>query len=75
MRSWNGAAACANSRADWRKGFYGTTLSLVDIVLTADLHLLRLLDGVTIPLDLLYYFQRVATVCGVSLEDGMTHHL
>ncbi|MHB0889074.1 hypothetical protein [Acidithiobacillus sp.] len=41
----------------------------------ADLHLLRLLDGVTVPLDLLYYFQRVATACGVSLEDGMAHHL
>lgn len=58
-----------------QQGFYGATLSLVDIVLTADLHLLRLLDGVTIPLDLLYYFQRVATACGVSLEDGMAHHL
>lgn len=58
-----------------QQGFYGATLSLVDIVLTADLHLLHLLDGVTIPLDLLYYFQRVATACGVSLEDGMAHHL
>jgi glutaredoxin 2 len=58
-----------------QQGFYSGTLSLVDIILTADLHLLRLLDGVTVPLDLLYYFQRVATACGVSLEDGMAHHL
>ncbi len=54
---------------------YTGTLSLIDIVLTADFHLLRLLDGVTIPLDLQYYFQRVAEACGVSLNDGMIRSL
>lgn len=54
---------------------YTGTLSLIDIVLTADFHLLRLLDGVTIPLDLQYYFQRVAEACGVSLNDGMIRPL
>ncbi|MCE5360097.1 glutathione S-transferase [Candidatus Igneacidithiobacillus taiwanensis] len=51
--------------------FYVGTLSLVDIALCADLQLLRLLDGVTLPIDLQYYFQRVAEHCRVSLQDGM----
>ncbi|MFA7496705.1 MAG: glutathione S-transferase family protein [Acidithiobacillus sp.] len=58
-----------------RQRFYTGQLSLIDIVLTADLHLLRLLDGVTIPLDLQYYFQRVAEACHISLNDGMTRSL
>jgi len=58
-----------------RQRFYTGDLSLVDIILTADLHLLRLLDGVTIPLDLQYYFQRVADACNISLNDGMTQSL
>ncbi|WP_414039723.1 glutathione S-transferase N-terminal domain-containing protein [Acidithiobacillus sp. M4-SHS-6] len=58
-----------------RQRFYTGHLSLIDIVLTADLHLLRLLDGVTIPLDLQYYFQRVADACQLSLNDGMSQSL
>ncbi len=55
--------------------FYTGNLSLIDLVLTADLQLLRLLDGVTIPLNLQYYFQRVAEACNLSLNDGMTRSL
>lgn len=58
-----------------RQRFYTGQLSLIDIVLTADLHLLRLLDGVTIPLDLQYYFQRVSDACQLSLNDGMSQSL
>ncbi len=58
-----------------KQRYYTGTLSLIDIVLTADFHLLRLLDGVTIPIDLQYYFQRVAEACDVSLNDGMPRSL
>ncbi|MEW5791983.1 MAG: glutathione S-transferase N-terminal domain-containing protein [Pseudomonadota bacterium] len=51
--------------------FYAGRLSLIDIILTADFNLLRLLDGVTVPLDLMYYFQRVAEACGADLDAGL----
>lgn len=54
-----------------KQRFYVGRLSLIDLVLCADLQLLRLLDGVTLPLDLQYYFQRVAESCRVSLNSGM----
>ena len=54
-----------------QKKFYLEEMSLVDIVLTADFHALRFLDGVTVPIDLLYYFQRVAGQCGLSLDSGL----
>lgn len=53
--------------------FYAGQLSLIDVLLTADFHLLRHLDGVTLPLDLMYYFQRVAAACGEDLDTGMQH--
>ncbi|MEY2341336.1 glutathione S-transferase [Acidithiobacillus sp. IBUN Pt1247-S3] len=54
-----------------KQRFYLGRLSLIDLVLCADFQLLRLLDGVTLPLDLQYYFQRVAESCRVSLNSGM----
>ncbi|WP_308388118.1 glutathione S-transferase [Acidithiobacillus sp. AMEEHan] len=54
-----------------KQRFYLGRLSLIDLVLCADFQLLRLLDGVTLPFDLLYYFQRVAESCRVSLDSGM----
>ena len=54
-----------------KQRFYLGRLSLIDVVLCADFQLLRLLDGVTLPLDLQYYFQRVAEICRVSLNSGM----
>ncbi|MEK8089346.1 glutathione S-transferase N-terminal domain-containing protein [Thermithiobacillus plumbiphilus] len=56
-----------------RKRFYAGQLSLIDILLTADFQLLRLLDGVTLPLDLMYYFQRVAEACHEDLDAGLQH--
>ncbi|WP_248885073.1 glutathione S-transferase [Acidithiobacillus acidisediminis] len=54
-----------------KQRFYLGRPSIIDLVLCADFHLLRLLDGVTLPLDLQYYFQRVAEHCQVSLNSGM----
>jgi len=54
-----------------RRKFYLGDMSLIDVVLTADFHALRLLDGVTVPIDLLYYFQRVASLAGLSLDSGL----
>ncbi len=51
--------------------FYFGQFTLVDILLVADLHLLRFLDGITMPINLQYYFQRIAEYCQVSLEEGM----
>ncbi len=54
--------------------FYARTFSAADIVLTADLFALQLLDGITLPIDIMYYFERVQGVCGVDLRDGLIEH-
>ena len=51
--------------------FYARTFSAGDIVLTADLFALQLLDGITLPIDIMYYFERVQGICGVDLRDGL----
>jgi len=51
--------------------FYAGNLSAADILLTADLFPLQLLDGVTLPIDLMYYFERVQESCRVNLRDGL----
>ena len=50
--------------------YLGGTLSACDLVLACDLFPLQLLDGVTVPMDLLYYIERVEKTCGASLRDG-----
>jgi glutaredoxin 2 len=47
------------------------TLSACDIIIASDLFPLQLLDGVTLPLDLMYYIQRVETACNTSLRTGL----
>lgn len=47
------------------------TLSACDIVIACDLFPLQLLDGVTMPLDLMYYIQRVESACNSSLRAGL----
>lgn len=42
-----------------------------DCALACDLFPLQLLDGVTLPIDLLYYIQRVETACGASPREGL----
>lgn len=51
--------------------FYMGQLSIADIVLTADLFALQLLDGISLPIDLLYYFSRVEEACQVDLKEGL----
>lgn len=51
------------------------TLSACDILIACDLFPLQLLDGVTMPLDLMYYIQRVESACNTSLRTGLiTQH-
>ncbi len=55
-----------------RQRFYaGGALSACDLLLACDLFPLQLLDGVTMPLDLMYYIERVEKTCGTSLRDGL----
>lgn len=55
-----------------RNRFYiSNTLSVCDIIIACDLFPLQLLDGVTMPIDLLYYIQRVEKVCHASLRSGL----
>ncbi len=50
--------------------FYAGTPSAADALLAADLFPLQLLDGVTLPIDLMYYCERVQESCGVDLRQG-----
>lgn len=52
-------------------GFYAGSFSVADLILTADLFPLQLLDGVTLPIDLMYYFERVQEACDVDLRAGL----
>lgn len=51
--------------------FYAGSLSVADILLTADLFPLQILDGVTLPIHLMYYFERVQASCGIDLRAGL----
>ena len=59
-----------------RQRFYlNSTFSACDILIACDLFPLQLLDGVTMPLDLMYYIQRVESACNTSLRAGLiTQH-
>lgn len=57
------------------KFYLDGVFSACDIVLACDLFPLQLLDGVTFPIDLMYYIKRIETVCHSSLRDGLiTRH-
>lgn len=51
--------------------FYFGSPSAADMLLAADLFPLQLLDGVTMPIDLMYYIQRVEDACHTSLRAGL----
>lgn len=53
------------------KFYTGGRLSAADLVIACDLFPLQLLDGVTVPMDLMYYIQRIENTCGASLRDGL----
>lgn len=51
--------------------FYLGRLSSADLLLAADLFPLQLLDGVTLPIDLMYYLERIEQACRCSLREGL----
>ena len=51
--------------------FYMGALSIADCVLAADLYPLQVLDGLTLPVNLMYYLRRVEETCHCSLRDGL----
>ena len=57
------------------KFYIGGRLSAADLVIACDLFPLQLLDGVTVPMDLMYYIQRIENACGASLRDGLIMQL
>ncbi|MGA7801985.1 MAG: glutathione S-transferase family protein [Gammaproteobacteria bacterium] len=50
--------------------FYMGDVSIADMMLTADLFPLQVLDGIALPIDLMYYLDRVEQSCGISLREG-----
>jgi glutathione S-transferase len=53
-------------------GFYmGGQPSIADMLLAADLYPLQLLDGISLPIDLMYYLARVEAVCATRLDEGL----
>ena len=52
--------------------FYLSQISAADILITADLYPLQCLDGVSLPIDFLYYMQRVADTCNIDMQEGLT---
>lgn len=57
------------------KFYFGGKLTAADCLLAADLFPLQLLDGVTLPVDLLYYLDRVEKACDASIREGLANRL
>jgi glutaredoxin 2 len=55
-----------------RSRFYLRDISIADMLLTADLFPLQLHDGLSLPVDLMYYLERVQTRCNLDLRQGFT---
>jgi glutaredoxin 2 len=51
--------------------YYLGAPSAADMLLAADLYPLQILDGVTMPIDLMYYLQRVEETCRTNLREGL----
>lgn len=54
-----------------RHRFYMGEPSVADLVLAADLFPLQVLDGISLPIDMMYYLKRVGEHCGIDLEEGL----
>jgi glutaredoxin 2 len=50
--------------------FFSGRLSVADLYIVSEWGFLRWVDGISPPLDLLYYFARVEEACGVKLASG-----
>jgi len=57
------------------KKFYMEQLSIADILIAADLYPLQCLDGVSLPIDILYYLARVEKACGIDMQEGFKTRL
>lgn len=51
--------------------YYLGVPSAADMLIAADLFPLQVLDGVTMPIDLMYYLQRVEETCRTNLREGL----
>lgn len=51
--------------------YIGPRISIADMLLAADLYPLQVLDGISLPIDLLYYLARVEEAAHASLQDGL----
>ena len=58
-----------------RNRFYSGAISIADLLLTADLFPLQLHDGLSLPVDLMYYLERVQETCGIDLRQGLVADL
>ncbi len=58
-----------------RNRFYSGAISIADLLLTADLFPLQLHDGLSLPVDLMYYLERVQETCGLDLRQGLVTDL
>lgn len=54
-----------------QRRFYMGEISSADLLLTADLYPVQLHDGISLPIDLMYYLQRVGELCSVPLSGGL----
>lgn len=54
-----------------QRRFYMGEISSADLLLTADLYPVQLHDGVSLPISLMYYLQRVGETCAVPLTTGL----
>jgi len=56
-----------------RQGYYLSQPSIADCLLVADLYPLQLMDGINLPIDLLYYLQRIERESGLNMQQGLLH--
>lgn len=54
-----------------QRRFYTGEISSADLLLTADLYPIQVHDGISLPIDLMYYLQRVGEACATSLSAGL----
>lgn len=54
-----------------KQRFYMGKPSIADLFLAADLFPLQILDGLSLPIDIMYYLQRVGEHCNIDLEEGL----
>ena len=59
------------ARALTRGRFFSGCLSVADLYIVTEWGPLRWVDGISPPLDLLYYFERVEEACGLGLAEDL----